>query len=94
MEFNSALEYQFIDFNEDENLVWVGSSNDVNKYLSLAKPGSVDVNNILGTAYFKPTGRYRVKTRGALGTTPSDHKATPTDAAAAGNWFSRVVSWV
>ena len=89
-----ALEYQFIDFNEDENLVWVGSSNDVNKYLSLAKPGSVDVNNILGTAYFKPTGRYRVKTRGALGTTPSDHKATPTDAAAAGNWFSRVVSWV
>ena len=93
LEFD-ALEYQFIDYNDDENIVWVASQNDVNKYVTMSKPGSIDVNNILGTAYFKPTGRYRVKTRGALGTTPADHKATPMNAAIDGNWTQRGVSWV
>lgn len=89
-----ALEYQFIDFNDDENIVWIASQNDVNKYVSLSKPGFVDINNILGTAYFKPTGRYRVKTRGALGTTTADHKATPMDVIESGGWTQKRVAWV
>ncbi len=89
-----AIEYQFIDFNEDENIVWIASQNDINKYVALAKPGSIDVNNILATAYFKPTGRYRVKTRGALGTTPADHKSTPMNAIVDGGWEQRGVDWV
>ena len=89
-----ALEYQFIDFNDDENIVWIASQNDVNKYVSLSKPGFVDINNILGTAYFKPTGRYRVKTRGALGTVAADHKATPMNVIESGGWTERVVEWI
>ena len=88
-----ALEYQFIDFNDDENIVWIASQNDINKYLSMARPGFIDVNNIAATSFFKPTGRYRVKTRGALGTTPADHKATPIDVIVEGNWEERAVSW-
>jgi hypothetical protein len=60
----------------------------------LSKPGFVDINNILGTAYFKPTGRYRVKTRGALGTVAADHKATPMNVIESGGWTERVVEWI
>lgn len=73
-----ALEYQYVDRNGNQFVVWVTSQADIDKYLALSKPGAADLNNYLKTVYFKPTGRYRVKTRGALGTKPAAHKVTPT----------------
>lgn len=66
--------------------VWISSSSDVSKYRSLAKAGYEDINNIGETAYFKPSGRYRVKKdennilvgRGALGTKASTHSPAIT----------------
>lgn len=61
--------------------VWITSQSDVSKYRSLSKPGYENVNNPSQTAYFKPSGRYRVKKdendilvgRGALGTKKASH---------------------
>lgn len=55
---------------------WMESPADISKYRSLSKSGYSDPNNPSETAYFKPTGKYRVKKRGALGTTPAAHNAS------------------
>lgn len=62
--------------------VWITSQSDVSKYRSLALPGYEDVNKPAETAYFKPSGRYRIKKddsgtlvgRGALGTIVAAHQ--------------------
>ena len=67
--------------------VWISSTTDISKYRTLAKPGYDDPKNPSESAYFKPTGRYRVKKndkgilvgRGALGTTAASHNATAND---------------
>jgi hypothetical protein len=58
--------------------VWISSATDLNKYLNLSEPG---YSNPLKpeTAYFKPTGKYRVKTRGAFNTQRAEHAATVVD---------------
>lgn len=86
-----ALEYQYIDRNGNQFVVWISSQVDVDKYLALSKPGAADLNNYSKTVYFKPTGRYRVKTRGALGTKPSTHKVVPTDIIEETGWEEVVV---
>lgn len=53
--------------------IWIENSADVNKYRNFSKPGS---ENIASDIYFKPNGRYRIKTRGALGTTAAAHNAS------------------
>lgn len=61
--------------------VWISSASDVSKYRSLAKAGYEDIKRPAETAYFKPSGRYRIKKdennilvgRGALGTKVSSH---------------------
>lgn len=74
--------------------VWITSESDINQYRSLSKSGYADPTNPSQTSYFKPTGRYRVKTRGALGTKPAKHNATGslTDLLANG-WTSVGISW-
>jgi hypothetical protein len=49
--------------------IWIQSASDLSKYTALSKPpiGTTLQINI------KPNGRYRIKTRGALGTTASTH---------------------
>ena len=49
--------------------IWIESASDLSKYTSLSKPpdGTTLQINI------KPNGRYRIKTRGALGTTAATH---------------------
>jgi hypothetical protein len=70
-----AIEYQYTDLSNVPQVAWLTSQSDVSKYRALSKPGYADPK-LPETAYFKPTGRYRVKTRGALGTTPALHAAT------------------
>jgi hypothetical protein len=81
-----ALEYQYVGRDENVYTVWIGSQSDVDKYLALSKPGAADVSNYARTVYFRPTGRYRVKTRGALGTKPAAHSVVPIDVAANNGW--------
>lgn len=73
---------------------WMTSSADINKYRSLSKSGYADSANPSESAYFKPTGIYRVKKRGALGTTPAAHNATGNlkDLTAKG-WKSVGITW-
>ena len=68
---------------------WIYSSSDVNKFLALSKPGYEDPNQP-STAYFKPNGKYKIKTRGALGTIPAAHNAT---ASKLSGWTGTVSSW-
>jgi hypothetical protein len=71
-----AMQYQYVPVGSSLPIeVWISSLSDVSKYRSLSKPGYANYN-LPETAYFKPTGKYRVKTRGALGTTPQFHSAT------------------
>ena len=79
--------------------IWITSQSDVSKYRSLAKAGYEDVNKPAETAYFKPSGRYRIKResypdgtligRGALGTVAAAHD--PATSKLEG-WTGRVVT--
>ena len=53
----------------------ITSQSDIDKYRYLSKPGFADPSKP-ETSFFRPSGRYRVKTRGALGTTPAYHNKT------------------
>lgn len=71
-----AIQYQYVPKDgSSTSLIWIESPTDLNKYRWLSKPGYLDPKKP-ETAYFRPTGRYRVKTRGALGTPREFHSAT------------------
>jgi hypothetical protein len=53
--------------------VWIEDGSDVNKYRNFSKAGTTEDNK---DVYFKPNGWYRIKTRGALGTTAAAHNKT------------------
>ena len=76
---------KFIDSNNIDN-----ETDYINKYKYLSKTGYEDPRKP-ETAYFKPTGRYRVKTRGALGTSPAYHAATAASPGAI--WSEVKVTW-
>jgi hypothetical protein len=87
-----AIQYQYTPIGSNTSqLVWISSSSDVNKYRYLSRPGYADIKKPQETAYFRPTGRYRVKTRGAFGTTPSAHPASALTSLA--NWNQRKAFW-
>ena len=88
-----AIRYQYIPKDSTTNIaeaVWIESESDINKYLYLSKPG-YKIPGKFDTAYFKPTGEYRVKTRGALGTKPAFHGASSINKLA--QWSGREVVW-
>jgi hypothetical protein len=63
-----AIEYQYEPLNSNTiKKAFVGSESDWAKYRSLSK---------IGKDYFKPTGRYRIKSRAAFGTTAAKHFST------------------
>lgn len=70
--------------------VWITSPSDVNKYRYLSKPGYRNITDPT-SAYFQPTGRYRIKGRGMFGTTPAAHAKAPSDVLI--NWSQNDVSW-
>ena len=53
--------------------IWIENAADVNKYRNFSKVGSYSISSEI---YFKPNGVYRVKKRGALGTTAASHNAS------------------
>jgi hypothetical protein len=84
-----AIQYQYtpIGSSTSQN-VWITSSSDVNKYRYLSRPG---YDYISKETFFKPTGLYRVKARGAFGTTPAYHAASALTGLA--DWSQRKVTW-
>jgi len=84
-----AIQYQYtpIGSSTSQN-VWITSSSDVNKYRYLSRPG---YDYISKETFFKPTGLYRVKTRGAFGTTPAFHAASALTGLA--DWSQRKATW-
>jgi hypothetical protein len=77
-----AIQYQYVPKEASDDAVpekiWVTSALDLNKYRWLSKPGYKDPKKP-ETAFFRPTGKYRVKTRGALGTNRGEHPASAID---------------
>ena len=90
-----ALQYQYVDKDDNGNpptwiKVWITSQADVSKYRYLSKPGYQEQNKP-ETAYFRPTGRIRVKERGALGTSKELHTVPGSNALS--SWTGRTVTW-
>jgi len=85
-----AMEYDCVFLDGSTGKVNVESAADINKYRSLCKAGYSDVNNPSSSAYFKPSGRYRIKKRGALGTVAAKHDAANSNL---GNWELRNVTF-
>jgi hypothetical protein len=71
-----AMGYQYVPKDSNDLTfinIWIENAADLNKYTNFAKPGS---ENIASDIYIKPNGRYRIKTRGALGTTAAAHNSS------------------
>lgn len=88
-----AIQFQYVPIDSITNTsqtFWATSATDLNKYKYLSKSGYADLNKP-ESAYFKPTGRYRVKTRGALGTSAAAHSAT--SAGVSSVWDEVSVPW-
>ena len=88
-----AIRYQYVPKDSATNTyesVWIESKSDIDKYRYLSKTGYA-VAGKFETAYFRPTGEYRVKTRGALGTTPAFHAASAINKLS--QWSGREVVW-
>jgi hypothetical protein len=72
--------------------VWLESSSDYSKYLTLSKSGFKDENDPK-TAYFRPNGKYRIKKRGALGTVASEHRMSTSNLSGDSKWKGSIVSF-
>jgi hypothetical protein len=72
--------------------VWLESATEYSKYLTLSKSGFQDPNKP-ETAFFKPNGKYRIKTRGALGTVPAVHSTATSNLSGDSKWKGAVVSF-
>lgn len=70
--------------------VWIESDSDIPKYQYLSKPGFQDPL-LPQTAFFRPTGRIRIKNRAALGTTAQLHTVPGPNALF--GWTERKVGW-
>jgi hypothetical protein len=86
-----AIQFQYTPNNSNTpQAFWATSPTDLAKYKYISRSGYADPTKP-ETAFFKPTGRYRVKTRGALGTTPAYHSATSATVSA--DWNQVTVNW-
>lgn len=89
-----AIQYEYVDKDDTApyayQKVWVESDSDISKYLYLSKPGYQDPKDPT-TAFFRPTGRIRIKKRAALGTTAQKHTVPGINALS--EWTPRTVEW-
>lgn len=78
-----AVEFQYEDLNGVVQKVNITNRSDLLKYIGIGKAGS---------SYTKPTGRYRIKSRGAFGTTVANHYAAAQSII--DSWEGYQVTWV
>jgi hypothetical protein len=78
-----ALQYEYTADSGIKTQVWITTESDVLKYLGLSRAGS---------ANYQPTGKYRIKTRGAFNTTVSNHYAAASTIL--NSWSGYEVKWV
>ena len=76
-----AIEFQYKDLNGATQTVDITSESDTLKYRGLA---------LAGSSNYQPSGRYRVKTRGALNTTVVSHYAAAADIISTWNGYEVV----
>jgi hypothetical protein len=74
-----AVEFQYVDLNGVTQYVPLLSKTDNNKYLGLSQQGTL-----------KPSGRYRIKTRGAFGTGIENHYIDAQDIIASWDGYNAV----
>ena len=70
-----GIEYQYVPLNSTTNdpiTVVIKSDSDIAKYINLSK------RNTLTKQYFTATGRYKIKSRGALSTETKSHNKSPS----------------
>lgn len=77
-----AIQYEYVASDNSKTPVWITTESDVLKYLGLAKAGS---------ANYQPTGKYRIKARGAFNTTVADHYAAALTIL--NSWSGYEVKW-
>lgn len=77
-----AIQYEYLSSNGSKTQVWVTSESDVLKYLGLS---------VVGSANYQPTGKYRIKARGAFDTTIADHYAAASTIL--NSWSGYEVRW-
>ena len=76
-----AIQYEYV-YNGAKTQVWITTESDVLKYLGFSSVGS---------ANYQPTGKYRIKARGAFNTTPANHYAAASTIL--NSWSGYEVRW-
>jgi hypothetical protein len=77
-----AIQYEYLGSNGSKTQVWITSESDVLKYLGLS---------VVGSANYQPTGKYRIKSRGAFNTTVASHFAAASTIL--NSWSGYEVKW-
>ena len=75
-----AVNFEYVDVNGTKQFVDLVSKTDNNKYLGVSQQGTL-----------KPSGKYRIKSRGAFGTTVSNHYIDAQDIV--DSWSGYQVEW-
>lgn len=78
-----AIQYEYLNSNNTKTQVWVTSESDVLKYLGVG---------VVGAKNYQPSGKYRIKARGAFNTTSSNHYAAASTIL--NSWSGYEVNWV
>jgi hypothetical protein len=78
-----AIQYEYLNENNTKTQVWVTSESDVLKYLGAG---------VVGAKNYQPSGRYRIKSRGAFNTTVANHYAAASTIL--NSWSGYGVNWV
>lgn len=78
-----AIQYEYLNSNNTKTQVWITSESDVLKYLGAG---------VAGSGNYQPSGKYRIKARGAFNTTVSNHYATASTIL--NSWSGYDVRWV
>ena len=78
-----AIQYEYLNTNNTKTQVWITSESDVLKYLGAG---------VVGSANYQPSGRYRIKSRGAFNTTKANHYAAASNIL--NSWSGYDVRWV
>jgi hypothetical protein len=75
-----AVNFEYVDLSGTKQFVDLVSKTDNNKYLGSSRQGTL-----------RPSGKYRIKTRGAFGTTVSNHYIDAQDIV--NSWSGYQVEW-